>query len=491
MRPSSTSSQPEDVSGSVRNTTDDLWRLDAVDQARLIRLGVVSSREVVESNLSRMDDVNPHLKAVVHHFPDEARAAADAADAALRRGEEIGPLHGVPVTVKINTDQRGQPTDGGVVAYKDVIATEDSPVVINFRRAGAIIVGRTNAPAYSMRWFTDNELHGETLNPFAPDRTAGGSSGGAASAVAAGIGAIAHGNDIAGSIRYPAYCCGVVGLRPSYGRVPSYNATGGGASTISSQLMAVQGPLARSVRDVRLGLAALAVDDLRDPRFTEPAGLPRSSRPLRVALAPDPAGNGDVHPAILQAVRQAGRALADAGYVVEETVLPNFVEAADLWPDLAMPDVIAQLEPLIEKNGDDAIRRAVALWRAVWPIRDPAATLAALGRRHGLLRVWQQFLAEWPVVITPVSNALPFPVGHDLKDEDTTRAILTAQVPLTAVSVLGLPAVSVPTGFHKGIPVGVQIIGGRFREDLCLDAAEVIEARLGPALPVDPRRAGA
>src|SRR5262245_20283520 len=183
----------------------------------------------------------------------------------VRRGEPLGVLHGVPVTTKVNTDQRGCPTDNGVAAYKGLVPDADSAVVANLRRAGAIVIGRTNTPCYSMRWFTDNDLHGRTLSPWDPRITPGGSSGGAAAAVASGIGPIAQGNDIAGSVRYPAYCCGVVGLRPSYGRVPSYNPTAA-PPAIASQLMAVQGPLARTVADLRLGFAAMAVPDARDPR---------------------------------------------------------------------------------------------------------------------------------------------------------------------------------------------------------------------------------
>ena len=465
--------------------TADLWRLDAVELARLIRLGLVSCREAVTSALDRLDAVNPQINAVVRLMHEEALAAADEADAARRDGLPLGPLHGVPVTIKINTDQRGHPTDNGVAAFKDIVAAEDNPVVANFRRAGAILIGRTNAPAFSLRWFSENDLHGPTRNPWDAERTAGGSSGGAAAAVAVGIGAIAHGNDIAGSLRYPAYCCGVVGLRPCNGRIPSFNATSPAALSVSSQVMAVEGPMARRVRDVRLALAALALDDARDPRVTGPMAPPRG--PRAAALVPDPIGRR-VHPAVVAAVRRAGRVLADAGYRIGETK-PPIVEAANLWPEIAMPDLIAQREPLIATHGDDGVKRALTLWREVWPMRDARNSLAALAQRHTLLRQWQSFLADWPVVISPVSLELPFPVGHDVRDVDTTRAILLAQSPMLAASVLGLPAVSVPVGMHDGVPLGVQIIGGRNCDELCLDAAEVIEARLGLAVPIEPRGA--
>ncbi|HSB41652.1 MAG TPA: amidase family protein [Methylomirabilota bacterium] len=286
-----------------------LWALDAVEIAEMIRRRAISCREAVSAVLSRLDAVNPKINAVVRPLHERALAEAAAADQALARGAPVGPLHGVPITTKVNVDQAGCPTDNGVVAFKDLLATRDNPVVANLRRAGAIVVGRTNTPAFSMRWFTDNALHGPTRNPWDPARTPGGSSGGAAAATAVGIGAVGHGNDIAGSVRYPAYCCGLVGLRVSYGRVPSYNFTAPVPRPISAQLMAVQGPLTRRVRDVRAAFAAMAVPDPDDPRCAAVAlDGPPVPRPARVALVPDPAGRGGVAPAVTAALRRAGAA---------------------------------------------------------------------------------------------------------------------------------------------------------------------------------------
>jgi amidase len=242
----------------------DLATLNACDIAALIARRDVSAREVTTATLSRIDAQNPALNAIVQHMPDEALAAADAIDAALRRGEPPGPLAGVPMTIKVNVDQTDHATTNGLVSQKDLIAAEDNPVVANLRRAGAVIVGRTNTPAFSLRWFTRNGLHGATKNPHDATLTPGGSSGGAGSAVATGMGAIAHGTDIAGSVRYPAYACGVHGLRPSLGRVPGFNPSGGDR-LIGGQLMAVSGPLARSIPDLALALGAMAAPDPRDP----------------------------------------------------------------------------------------------------------------------------------------------------------------------------------------------------------------------------------
>ena len=199
----------------------ELWRWDAVELAAAIRTRTISSREAVASVLARLDAVNPALNAVTVLLADQALGAADRADAAVRRGEPLGPLHGVPVTIKENVDQTDAATANGVVAFKDLIATSDSPPVANWKRAGAVIVGRTNTPAFSFRWHTDNELRGRTWNPWKRELTPGGSSGGAAAALATGFAPLAHGNDLGGSIRYPAYCCGVAGIRPTLGRVPA------------------------------------------------------------------------------------------------------------------------------------------------------------------------------------------------------------------------------------------------------------------------------
>jgi amidase len=459
-----------------------------VELAALIRARQVSCREAIEAALARLDAVNPRINAVVRPLHEPALAEASAADQALARGGPVGPLHGVPITIKVNVDQAGCPTDNGVVAFKDVMATRDNPVVANLRRAGGIVIGRTNAPAFSMRWFTDNALHGATRNPWDPARTPGGSSGGAAAATAAGIGAIGHGNDIAGSVRYPAYCCGLVGLRVSYGRIPSYNFTAAVPRPISAQLMAVQGPLTRRVRDARAALAVMAVPDPNDPRCADvPLAGPPAKRPIRVALVPDPARRGGVAPAVADAIRQAGRWLEEAGYAVEEIEPPELGAVADLWAAIAMDDTIAALEPAARQYGDAGIQQALGLWRAAYPSRDLRHVLEGLAQRDRLLRLWELFLEERPLVVTPVSNEPAFPVDLDLVDAETTGRIMRAQIMQLAVPVLGLPAVSVPTGVADGIPMGVQITAGRFREDLCLDAAAAIEARAPMATPIDPR----
>lgn len=463
----------------------ELWELDATELARLIRLGRASCREAVASCLVRMDAVNSRLNAVVRRMDDEALACADAADAAQARGAALGPLHGVPVTVKGNTDQKGYPNDNGVVAFKDLIAQEDAPVVANLRAAGAVVVGRTNTPAFSMRAFSENALHGRTHNPRDHGTTPGGSSGGAGSAVAAGISPVAQGGDIAGSVRIPAYCCGVVGLRVSLGRAAYFNPSARVARSIGAQLMAVPGPLTRTVRDTRLALSVMAQGDLRDTRWAEvPLAGPAVTRPIRVALVPEVPG-GTTHPAQAEAVRAAGRHLAAAGYAVEEATPPDIEEVVHVWHALGSNDVLRLLAPAVEEHGDADTKTSMREWLALHPPTGAADALDALARRDLLLWRWLEYLQTCPLVVLPTMCELPPPFGEDLTHEGQAR-LLGSMRPLLLAAALGLPALAVPVGLHGALRTGVQIMAGRFREDLALDAGEVIEAAEGVVAPIDP-----
>ena len=224
-----------------------IWRMSAVETAQATRSGRLSCTEVVEAHCERLQAVNPDLNAVTVDLRESAVEAARALDAAFRAGVAPGPLHGVPVTIKENVDVTGQATPNGVAGFAGVIAPDDSPVTRNLTRAGAVVIGRTNTPEFSFRAFTDNPLRGLTRNPWDPEGvTCGGSSGGAAASVAAGVGAIAHGNDIGGSLRIPAYCCGCATIRPTLGRVPAYNPSQAEERALLMQMMSVQGPIARA-----------------------------------------------------------------------------------------------------------------------------------------------------------------------------------------------------------------------------------------------------
>ncbi|MDE5456555.1 amidase [Bradyrhizobium sp. CSA112] len=459
----------------------DLWRLSAAEMASLIRSKKVSAKEAATAALARLDAVNPKINAVVDHKPDEVLAQASAVDAAIGRGEDTGPLGGVPVTVKVNIDQQGFATTNGLKLQRDAIAKSNSPVIDNLRKAGAVILGRTNCPAFSYRWFTTNLIHGDTKNPRDPGITPGGSSGGAGAAVAAGIGHIAHGTDIAGSIRYPAYACGVHGLRPTMGRIAAFNAALP-ERPIGPQISAVSGPLARTIGDIRIALAAMSARDYRDPWWV-PAPLEGPAVPKRVAMCLNPDGLDPV-PEVKAAVADAGKRLERAGWTVEEIAnTPPLREAADLQTKLWLGDGYeAQLEAA-EREGDPG---ALACLRGNRAKVHPFDLSKALTRRATLTREWLAFFENYAVLLMPVSGELPFPDQLDCKDEASFARVWHAQLPQIAIPFMGLPGLTVSTGLVGRVPVGVQLVSGRYREDLCLAAGEAIEAGGTPSAAIDP-----
>jgi amidase len=460
---------------------EELWRLSAADLAGLIKSKKVSAREAATAALARLDAVNPKLNAVVDHKPAEVLAQADAIDTAIARGEDAGPLGGVPVTIKVNVDQEGFATTNGLKLQRDVIAKADNPVVGNLRKAGAVLLGRTNCPAFSYRWFTTNLIHGDTKNPRDPGLTPGGSSGGAGSAVAAGIGHIAHGTDIAGSIRYPAYACGVHGLRPTMGRIPAFNAALP-ERPIGPQISAVSGPLARTVNDLRIALAAMSARDIRDPWWV-PAPLEGPAVPKRAAMCLDPDGLNPVAE-VKAAVADAGKRLERAGWTVEEiTTTPPLREAADLQTKLWLGDGYEAQLAAAEREGDPG---ALACLHGNRAKVHPFDLSRALTRRATLTREWLAFFEQYAVLLMPVSGELPFPDQLDRKDDASFARVWHAQLPQIAIPFMGLPGLVVSTGLVGRIPVGVQLVSGRYREDLCLAAGEAIEAGGTPSAVVDP-----
>ena len=422
----------------------DLWRLSAADIAGLVKSKKVSAKEAAFAALARLDAVNPAINAVVDHRPQDVLAEAAAIDAAIKRGEELGPLAGVPVTVKVNIDQEGFATTNGLKLQREVIAQSNSPVIDNLRKAGAVILGRTNCPAFSYRWFTTNLVHGDTKNPRDPGITPGGSSGGAGAAVAAGIGHIAHGTDIAGSIRYPAYACGVHGLRPTVGRIAAFNAALP-ERTIGPQISAVSGPLARTIGDLRIALAAMSGKDVRDPWWV-PAPLEGPAMPKRAALCLQPDGL-ETFAEVKAAVADAGKRLERAGWVVEEIeTTPPLREAADLQTKLWLGDGYEAQLAAAEREGDPGALACLRGNRAkVFPF-DAAAFSKALTRRATLTREWLQFFESYPVLLMPVSGELPFPDGLDMRDEASFARVWRAQLTQIAIPFMGLPALTVSTG---------------------------------------------
>ena len=463
---------------------EDLWRLPAADVAAAVRSKKVSAKQAAFAALTRLDAVNPKINAVVDHRPEDVLAQASAIDAAIARGEAVGPLAGVPVTVKVNIDQEGFTTTNGLKLQRDTIARSNSPVIDNLRRAGAVILGRTNCPAFSYRWFTSNLIHGDTKNPRDPGITPGGSSGGAGAAVAAGIGHIAHGTDIAGSIRYPAYACGVHGLRPTVGRIAAFNASLP-ERTIGPQITAVSGPLARTIGDLRIALAAMSGFDARDPWWV-PAPLEGPAMPKRAAVCFNP-DRLETVAEVRAAVADAARRLEQAGWTVEEIeTTPPLREPAELQTKLWLGDGFeAQLEAA-EREGDPGALACLRGNRSrVFPF-DAAAFSKTLVRRATLTREWLQFFEKYAVLLMPVSGELPFPDQLDRKDDASFARVWRAQLPQIAIPFMGLPALTVSTGLVGRVPVGVQLVSGRYREDLCLLAGEAIEAGGTPSAPIDP-----
>jgi amidase len=458
--------------------TQAYWRWNATDVAQAIKNRQASAREVTQSVLDRISEMNPRVNALVEVMPEAALAAADAADAAVARGDALGPLHGVPVSIKVNVDTAGHATTDGIVALKDNIAQTDSPLVQSMREAGAIIVGRNNTPAFSLRWFTDNDLHGRTLNPFDASRTPGGSSGGAAAAVALGMGPIAHGNDYGGSIRYPAWACGVVGLRTTVGRVPSYKASAPNR-IVSNQMMSVQGPLTRTVADARLALQVMAQGSPLDPQWTPaPLEFADVNRPLKIAVFKTHAAY-DVDPTVTAAIEQAARWLADAGCEIEEVEPPHFEEGAQLWRQMVMDDMRRGGLPAVQAMADAGTQAALQGYLAGLPALDRDQTLDAQMRRFNIMRDWAVFFDQYPVLLMPNSWQRQFPIDADRAGPERVQQLLSAQAPLLGTAMMGLPGLSVPTGTVDGLPVGVQLSTWRFREDLALRAGEIIERAAG------------
>jgi amidase len=465
----------------------ELWALAACDLARLVARREVSAREVVRAHLDRIGQVNPAVNAVTADLDEQALAAADAADAALRRGGEPGPLCGVPMTVKENIDLAGSATTHGIVALRDAVAVADAPHVGELRAAGAIPVGRGHMPEFGMRWHTVSALHGATRNPWSAAHTPGASSGGDAAAVASGMVPLAMGNDGAGSLRWPAACCGVAALKPSLGRVSQ-----GGThepprpAPFGFQLLAVHGPIARHVRDLRFAFAHMCGRSGGDPWHAPvPLDGPPVPSPLRVSVITDP--DIAAEPAVAEGLRRAARLLADAGYLVEESRAPALDRAGEIYHQVMSAwGRMQEVQPPVETVAPGEFARFWELFEPAWTAASGGPAFDPMMERAAIARAWHAWMQDAPLVLAPVCARQAFTVGSDL-DPDWLAGWPAALRVTVAVNLLGLPAVTVPAGLVGGLPQGVQVIGPRFREDLCLDAAAAIEERTGALTPVDPR----
>jgi len=456
-----------------------LWQLGACDLANQIAAGGVSAAEAVNAAVDRMRATNPAINAVVDDLSETALETAAELDRIFARSGPVGPLHGVPVTIKENVDQAGRATPNGVVALKDLVAPADSPVVTNLKNAGAIVIGRTNTPEFSFRASTDNPLHGRTFNPWIERASAGGSSGGSASAVMSGMGALAHGNDFGGSLRYPASATGAVTVKPGLGRVPAYNPSQTADRGIIGQLMSVQGVIARQVADVRLAMKSLIAHDPHDPwAVPMPFEGPAIEGPVKVAFTRSGFGF-DVHPAVDRALSAAADALTDAGYQLIEADIPNVREIGMDALRAISGETQALLRDTIHQLGSAEFNRYLDTCFEIAPPFDGVELQQALPRRNHFGRQWSLFLSEYPLVLTPLLLNPIYDWDRDLQGREGAEDILLKAFYGYSMNYLGLPAGVVSASYNDGLPIGVQIIGRRFREDMILDACEAIEIRVG------------
>ena len=461
-----------------------LWQRAATELARAIAEGEVSSRAVVDAHLERIERVNHEVNALRVILSEEARAAADEADRMIAAGEAVGPLHGVPFSVKENVDVAGTATTWGLAAMAQAVSPTDAPAVANLRAVGAIPIARGNMPDLAIRWHTDNALAGATLNPWDRARTPGGSSGGEAVALATGMVPLGVGNDLGGSLRWPSQCVGTAALRPSHGRIPDATAVRPTDNPLSIQLFNCQGPMARRVEDLRVAFAAMIAPSPRDPwHVPAPAQREPLRGPVRVSVAlPD-----RTDPEIADGVRRAADALAAAGYGLREELPPDLDQAAALWAELLNDDV-RRSWPAVEPIVSAGARRHTTNALNVTEPLDVAGYALRWQTRQALARRWSLHQAQSPLILAPISLRRPFTPDADAAGRDDVLEIVDGMRMVVSVNLLGLPSVAVPVGLDdRGLPLAVQIIGPRFREDLCLGAAAVIEAAVDTITPIDPR----
>jgi len=464
-------------------------RRAATDLARDIREGTLSPVTVVEATLERISDRNDRTNAFVTVTADRAREAARRAEDAVASGEPLGPLHGVPVAIKDLTDVAGVRTTRGSLLFEDAVAETSDPVVERLEAAGAIVVGKTNTPEFGLGCTTDNRVVGPTGTPFAPDRIAGGSSGGSAAALADGLVPLAQGSDAGGSIRTPASCCGVLGMKPSFGRVPA----AGRPDAFAHHTPFIHlGPLARTVED-----AALALEVMAGPHPDDPFSLPTPAESyanaidagiegVRIATSPD-LGVYPVSEAVRTVIDDAVPAFETAGATVEradpafgldhdEILETYYTFATVLWQSLF--DGL-EAEHGLDPWGEDRSRLGESTVEAAAAV-EPVSAREYKEADRARTRVYdaiQELLADYELLVTPTLAVPPFPIG-ELPTEVEGRPIeprrgwlLTQPFNLT-----GHPVASVPAGFtDEGLPVGIQVVGRRYADGDVLAAAAAVE----------------
>lgn len=452
--------------------------------AALIRGREVSPVEIVEAHLRRIERFNPLLNAVVTFAPDAIKRARES-ETAVMRGGELGPLHGVPLTVKDSIETRGLRSTSGSLLRATYVPDEDAAAVRRLRAAGAIILGKTNVPEMAIPYECDNPVFGRTNNPHDAARTSGGSSGGEAAAISARLSAAGLGSDLSGSVRVPAHFCGIVGLKPTAGRVPSH----GHFPPVEGQLSrgAVLGPMARRVEDLTLLMSVLS--GAGPGRH----GAGQSEGPARLRGLRAAGFLGEALHAVTQetrrAVRAALRALDAAGLEVEEEEPPGFERAVALWPQLFLRESAAQLHGFYAGEEEKAGRLARAVLRSAADAKEqstqgtdePTSEARALSEVGAVSSAVYEWMERTPLIVAPVGAVPAFEHGaRKVEVGGESISVFRAFGLCRAVNVLGLPSVAVPAGRSaEGLPIGIQIIGGAFQDELVLSAAAIVEEALG------------
>jgi amidase len=440
-----------------------LCALAAHEQARLVRERAVSARELVQAHLDRIGEVNHRLNAIVTLDRDAALDAADAADRALAGGAEPGPLHGLPIAIKDLEDVAGMRTTYGSTLFAQHVPDADTPMVARLRRAGAIIIGKTNTPEFGAGSQTFNAVFGVTRNPHDLTRTPGGSSGGAAAAVAAGMIPLADGSDLGGSIRNPAAFCGVLGLRPTPGRVPDPDGP-------PWDPRAVLGPIARTAEDAALFLQAVAGPDPRAPlslpdgpdAFAAPLPEPRG---LRIAWSED-LGGLPVEPAVTAALRSQRAALEAIGCTVEDAE-PDLDGADEAFETLRALGYLQGLGPLLAEH-PDALKDTVVENTRAGEALTGAQVVRAIERQGAAFHAMREFLERYDALALPTVQVLPFDAGIEWPAEvagTPMGSYIEWMRSCSRISMTAHPAVSVPGAISpEGLPVGLQLVGRRGAE---------------------------
>lgn len=450
------------------------------DMARLVAAGRVSPLDLVDAHLLRIERINPRINAFVRIESGAARTTALLAAEAIRRGDPVGPLHGVPVTVKDSFDVEGLPTLCGSRFRLAHRAAEDSTAVRRLREAGAIILGKTNCPEFLANYETENHITGRTVNPWNLDRTAGGSSGGEAAAIAAHCSAGGIGSDGGGSVRVPAHCCGIAGLKPTPGRVP---ATGHfPAIGHPGGLLGVAGPMARSAADVQLLFEVLCGYDAQDP-FSAPVPLkPDPGLPQRVGLMERFYGV-PVQPAVRETLLAAAKKLEEIGIRVEPFTPSGLERAPNVWwfffgrlPAETTRRMIEGKEADAHWTGTEFLHRA--LQEAAPTGQDVLENLAIRDRmRASLLRQMERV----PVLLLPACGVSAWRPGERRwETPEKSIGLFEAMMPVTPFNLLGFPGLVIPFGFDAdGLPVGVQLVGRPYEEELLLETGVRLEEARG------------